>query len=88
MRERKLAVSLSTLRLLSVMSSTDPRTVRKVLEGKPVRGLSAIRVREALERLGIRTGHEVDDAHIRDAIRDIERRTRPVSCVLDSEFDD
>lgn len=33
----------------------DPRTVRKVLDGKPVRGGVAIRIKEEAQRRGLRT---------------------------------
>ena len=42
----------ATIRRLAVESSTDPRTIRKVILGKPVRGMSGERAREALVRAG------------------------------------
>lgn len=88
MSQKQSLLSAATIRLLAVMSRADPRTVKKVLTGQSVRGLSAIRVRDALESIGIKTGHEVDDALIREAIRNLERRTLSVGQIIDSEFDD
>jgi ribosome maturation protein Sdo1 len=41
------------VREIAVRSSTDERTVRKVLDGREVRPMPAERIRRALEELGI-----------------------------------
>ncbi len=43
----------ATVRRLAVESSTDPRTIRKLLVGKPVRGMAGERARNALIRAGV-----------------------------------
>lgn len=44
----------ATLRRWAVASSSDPRTVEKVLRGEPVRGLAGYRVRAVLAAEGIK----------------------------------
>ncbi len=47
------ALNAGRARELAVEASCDPRTLRKVLAGKPVRGLAADRARAVLERHGL-----------------------------------
>jgi hypothetical protein len=46
-------IDTATLRRLSALSGADPRTVDKVLLGKPVRGDVAIRILAVLHDAGI-----------------------------------
>lgn len=43
----------ATVRRLAAEAETDPRTIRKLLEGKPVRGLAAHRARRVLVAAGL-----------------------------------
>jgi len=51
--ERSRNVDAATIRLIAVLSSSDPRTVVKVLRGKRVRGMADGRIRDAMSRLGL-----------------------------------
>jgi hypothetical protein len=56
--KRRLALEqrplpLHRLRQVAVEASTDPRTVERVLRGKPTRGLQRERIELALIKLGI-----------------------------------
>ena len=51
--ERSRNVDAATIRLIAVLSSSDPRTVVKVLRGKRVRGMADGRIRDAMSRLGV-----------------------------------
>jgi hypothetical protein len=46
------SLDASTLRRLSVESDTDPRSIKKILEGKEVRGSAGRRARQVLIRHG------------------------------------
>jgi hypothetical protein len=46
-------IDKATLRRLAVESSTDPRTVQKVLRGEPVRGMAAHRIAAVLAAEGL-----------------------------------
>ncbi len=43
----------AALRRLALISEADPRTVRRVLTGKPVRGMVADRIKRAAKQGGI-----------------------------------
>lgn len=43
----------ATLRKIAVRASVDPRTIKRLLRGAPVRGLPAYRIREALAEEGL-----------------------------------
>lgn len=43
------------IRRIAVTAETDPRTVRRVLTGMPVQGLSRMRIERAMRELGIVT---------------------------------
>ena len=43
------------LRRLAVEASVDPRSIQRVLEGKPVRGMSGQRIIEVLKKHGLLT---------------------------------
>jgi hypothetical protein len=49
------SIDQHTARRIAVESVTDPRTVLRFVAGEPVRGMTAHRIREALQRMGL--GH-------------------------------
>ncbi len=51
-REPPIPLSAGTLRRLAVRASCDPRTIRAVASGQPVRGLAYERARAALVAMG------------------------------------
>lgn len=48
MPTRKYTLDAATLRRLAVLADVDPRTIRKVLDGAAVRGMTGQRVRAVL----------------------------------------
>lgn len=46
------AMGAHTIRAVAVASATDPRTVRKFIDGRPVSSMCAERIAEAMARLG------------------------------------
>jgi len=56
--KRTTHVDAGTIRLIAVLSSSDPRTVVKVLQGERVRGLADGRIRDAMARLGVKSAGE------------------------------
>jgi hypothetical protein len=54
MAEQPKKVSANRVNQVAGDAVADPRTVRKVIEGKPVRGDVAVRIDEALRKRGLR----------------------------------
>jgi hypothetical protein len=51
------ALSASILRRLAVRASVDPKTIKKVAAGEPVRGLAGERARSVLREAGLLSVH-------------------------------
>ena len=53
-RKQDVRVTAHQVRQIAVASQTDPRTVKRVLAGKPTRQMTAARVSIALKQAGLR----------------------------------
>ncbi|MBI2393689.1 MAG: hypothetical protein HYV09_29215 [Deltaproteobacteria bacterium] len=65
-----------TLRRLAVEASVDPRTISKIIDGRPVRGMARRRALDALRRAGIdvpSVPHGQDEARHVDALGNAPR---------------
>lgn len=65
-RPIRIRLTAHQARKVAVAASVDPRTVRRVLRGDPVRSSTGARVRTALARLGFipRTGPQAGDPSV------------------------
>ena len=55
MTNAQRSIDQHTARRIAVESVTDPRTVLRFVAGETVRGMTALRIREALQRMNL--GH-------------------------------
>jgi hypothetical protein len=60
--EKAVSIDAPTLRRLAVRASCDPRTIKAVFEGTPVRGLAGERARAALIEAGLLPADERGDS--------------------------
>jgi hypothetical protein len=59
--EGTVKVDTAEIRALSVLGDVDPRSIRRVLDGKPVRGMAGRRARRVLIEAGLLEQNEEDE---------------------------
>ena len=72
---KRVKLSSSVLRKVSVMAGCDPRTVAAFCEGRELRGSLSIRVREALARLRIEVHVEVISSEVTEVVSECSSDT-------------